>query len=169
MAQHIAHSPYWNTGRTSPIKYRTDVAMSGRLGIELQPANMTPEEREQTKRAISDYKRIRDIVQLGNLYRLVSPYEENLSSFLYTNDSKDRVVLFAHRVKYLYNMVIPRVRLAGLDASKNYRIKEVNVKVNERPCYLDGKVVSGRLLMEAGLNIPLEKDYASRVFELTAE
>ena len=70
MAQHIAHSPYWNTGRTSPIKYRTDVAMSGRLGIELQPANMTPEEREQTKRAISDYKRIRDIVQLGNLYRL---------------------------------------------------------------------------------------------------
>lgn len=169
MAQHIAHSPYWNTGRTSPIKYRTDVAMSGRLGIELQPANMTPEEREQTKRAISDYKKIRDIVQLGNLYRLVSPYEENLSSFLYTNDSKDRVVLFAHRVKYLYNMVIPRVRLAGLDASKNYRIKEVNVKINEKPCYLDGKVVSGRLLMEAGLNIPLEKDYASRVFELTAE
>lgn len=169
MAQHIAHSPYWNTGRTSPIKYRTDVAMSGRLGIELQPANMTPEEREQTKRAISDYKRIRDIVQLGNLYRLVSPYEENLSSFLYTNDSKDRVVLFAHRVKYLYNMVIPRIRLAGLDASKNYRIKEVNVKINEKPCYLDGKVVSGRLLMEAGLNIPLEKDYASRVFELTAE
>ena len=169
MAQHIAHSPYWNTGRTSPIKYRTDVAMSGRLGIELQPANMTSEEREQTKRAISDYKKIRDIVQLGNLYRLVSPYEENLSSFLYTNDSKDRVVLFAHRVKYLYNMVIPRVRLAGLDASKNYRIKEVNVKINEKPCYLDGKVVSGRLLMEAGLNIPLEKDYASRVFELTAE
>jgi len=169
MAQHIAHSPYWNTGRTSPIKYRTDVAMSGRLGIELQPANMTPEEREQTKRAISDYKKIRDIVQLGNLYRLVSPYEENLSSFLYTNDSKDRVVLFAHRVKYLYNMVIPRVRLAGLDASKNYRIKEVNEKINEKPCYLDGKVVSGRLLMEAGLNIPLEKDYASRVFELTAE
>ena len=169
MAQHIAHSPYWNTGRTSPIKYRTDVAMSGRLGIELQPANMTPEEREQTKRAVSDYKKIRDVVQLGNLYRLVSPYDENLSSFLYTNDAKDRVVLFAHRVKYLYNMVIPRVRLAGLDASKNYRIREINVKVNDKPCYLDGKVVSGKLLMEAGLNIPLEKDYASRVFELTAE
>ena len=78
-------------------------------------------------------------------------------------------MLFAHRVKYLYNMVIPRVRLAGLDASKNYRIKEINVKVNDKPCYLDGKVVSGKLLMEAGLNIPLEKDYASRVFELTAE
>lgn len=171
MAQHIAHSPYWNTGRTSPIKYRTDVAMSGRLGVELQPANMTAEEREQTKRAISDYKKIRDVVQLGNLYRLVSPFDENtnLSSFLYTNDAKDRVVLFAHRVKYLYNMVVPRVRLAGLDATKNYRIKEINVKINENPCYLDGKVVSGRLLMEAGLNIPLDKDYASRVFELTAE
>ncbi|MBQ6193692.1 MAG: alpha-galactosidase [Prevotella sp.] len=171
MAQHIAHSPYWNTGRTSPIKYRTDVAMSGRLGIELQPTKMTDEERMQTKRAVADYKDIRELVQLGNLYRLVSPYDENtnISSFLYTDDQKDRAVLFAHRVKFLYNLVTPRVRLSGLDAKRNYRVKELNVKMGEEPCRLDGKLISGRLLMEAGLDIPLEKDYASRVLLLTAE
>lgn len=171
MAQHIAHSPYWNTGRTSPIKYRTDVAMSGRLGIELQPAKMSQEEREQTKRAIADYKRIRSLVQLGNLYRLVSPYDEgsHLSSFLYLNDNRTQAVLFAHRTKYLYNIVEPRVRLAGLDAQKNYRLSELNVKVGQKPSPLNGKVVSGKLLMSTGLDLPLDKDYASCVFLLESE
>ena len=35
--------------------------------------------------------------------------------------------------------------------------------------YLTGQVVSGRVLMEAGLKMNLGGEYASRVFELTAE
>ena len=170
MAQHIAHSPYWNTGRTTPIKYRTDVAMSGRLGVELQPAKMSDEERQQTAQAIADYKRIRELVQLGNLYRLVSPYDEgtHLSSFMYTNDAKTHAVLFAHRTKYLFNIVEPRVRLAGLDANRTYRLCELNVKVGQKPSSLNGCLVSGKLLMGTGLDLPLDKDYATCVFELLA-
>lgn len=170
MAQHIAHSPYWNTGRTTPIKYRTDVAMSGRLGMELQPRKMTDEEREQSRRAINDYKPLRELIQLGNLYRLISPYDnEGIASLMYTNDAKTKAVLFAYRVQYLYNMKTPRIHLAGLDANKNYRLRELNVKVGSEPSPLNNKVFSGKLLMEQGLYLPLLKDYNSCVFELTAE
>ena len=170
MAQHIAHSPYWNTGRTTPIKYRTDVAMSGRLGMELQPRKMTDEEREQSRRAINDYKPLRELIQLGNLYRLISPYDnEGIASLMYTNDAKSKAVLFAYRVQYLYNMKTPRIHLAGLDATKNYRLRELNVKVGSEPSPLNNKVFSGKLLMEQGLYLPLLKDYNSCVFELTAE
>jgi len=170
MAQHIAHSPYWNTGRTTPIKYRTDVAMSGRLGMELQPRKMTDEEREQSRRAINDYKPLRELIQLGNLYRLISPYDnEGIASLMYTNDAKSKAVLFAYRVQYLYNMKTPRIHLAGLDATKNYRLRELNVKVGSDPSPLNNKVFSGKLLMEQGLYLPLLKDYNSCVFELTAE
>jgi len=171
MAQHIAHSPYWNTGRATPIKYRTDVAMSGRLGIELQPAKMTDEEREQTRRAVADYKTIRELVQLGELHRLVNPYDERtgFSSFLFTNDSHSRAVLFAHRVKYLYNIVEQRVRLHGLDPNRTYRFKELNVKIGQEPSRLNGQAFSGRLLMDTGIDLPLDKDYASCIFELNAE
>lgn len=170
MAQHIAHSPYWNTGRTTPIKYRTDVAMSGRLGMELQPRKMTDEEREQSRRAINDYKPLRELIQLGNLYRLISPYDnEGIASLMYTNDAKSKAVLFAYRVQYLYNMKTPRIHLAGLDATKNYRLRELNVKVGNEPSPLNNKVFSGKLLMEQGLYLPLLKDYNSCVFELTAE
>ena len=170
MAQHIAHSPYWNTGRTTPIKYRTDVAMSGRLGMELQPRKTTDEEREQSRRAINDYKPLRELIQLGNLYRLISPYDnEGIASLMYTNDAKSKAVLFAYRVQYLYNMKTPRIHLAGLDATKNYRLRELNVKVGSEPSPLNNKVFSGKLLMEQGLYLPLLKDYNSCVFELTAE
>ena len=170
MAQHIAHSPYWNTGRTTPIKYRTDVAMSGRLGIELQPRKMSDEEREQCRRAIADYKPLRNLIQLGNIYRLISPYDgQGIASLMYTNDDKTQAVLFAHRIQFLYNIKTPRIRLAGLDANKNYRLRELNIKVGEQPSALNDKVISGKLLMEQGLPLVLHKDYSSCVFSLTAE
>ena len=35
--------------------------------------------------------------------------------------------------------------------------------------FVNGQVISGKLLIEQGLYLPLEKDYNSCVFELTAE
>ena len=58
--------------------------------------------------------------------------------------------------------------MAGLDPEKNYRFKEIN-RVDNGMGYLTGQVVSGRVLMEAGLKMNLGGEYASRVFELTAE
>jgi alpha-galactosidase len=88
---------------------------------------------------------------------------------MYTNDQKTKAVLFTHRIQYLYNIKTPRIHLAGLDATKNYRLHELNVKVGSKPSPLEGKVFSGKLLKEQGLYLPLEKDYNSCVFELTAE
>ena len=168
MAQHIAVSPYHMTGRVMPIKFRCDVAMSGRLGMELQPSKMTQEEREQCTTAIGDYKQIRQTVQLGNLYRLVSPYDhKGVASLMYVNDNKADAVLFAYKTENMINQVMPRIRLDGLDPDATYTIHERDVKVGGKPCGLDGKQFTGRMLMDVGLEIPLEGELASRVFELT--
>lgn len=76
MASHVSASPNHQTGRNVPLKLRFDVAMSGRLGLELQPSKMTGKEKEFARRAIADYKEIRPIVQQGDLYRLISPYDK---------------------------------------------------------------------------------------------
>lgn len=44
MASHVTASPNHQTGRATPLKFRFDVAMSGRLGFELQPCDMTEED-----------------------------------------------------------------------------------------------------------------------------
>ncbi|MBQ3878540.1 MAG: alpha-galactosidase [Prevotella sp.] len=168
MAQHINHVPYWNTGkRIIPIKFRCDVAMSGRLGIELQPKDMTDEERQQTSTCMADYKQLRPVVQTGNLYRLLSPYDhKNVSSIMYTNDSRSQAVLFVYKIANYVDQPLPRLRLAGLDAQKTYTLTEKNVRVGEKPCSLSGKQFTGRFLMDVGIEVPLWGDYASRVFEL---
>ncbi len=170
MAQHIAGSPYHMTGRVMPIKFRCDVAMSGRLGMELQPRNMTDEERAQCTTAINDYKNMRQTIQLGNLYRLVSPYDrEGYASLMYVDDARQNAVLFAYKTENFLNMTMPRLQLDGLDASATYVLHERNVKHGDKASSLDGKTFTGDFLMQVGVEMPLDGDYASRVFEITKQ
>ena len=168
MAQHIGGAPYWNTGgRVIPIKFRCDVAMSGRLGIELQPKHMNDEEKLQCTTCFADYKELRQTVQTGDLYRLQNPYNrKGIASLMYVNEHKSQAVLFAYKVDNYYSMPIPRFRLQGLDPNATYTLTEKDVKAWQKPCALSGKQFSGQFLMEVGVEIPLDWDYASRVFEL---
>ena len=166
MACHINHCPYWNTGgRVIPIKFRCDVAMSGRLGIELQPKDMTDEERQQTSACMADYKQLRSVVQTGNLYRLISPYDrKGVSSLMYVDDACRQSVLFVYKTDNYYDQPLPRIQLAGLNPDATYTLTEKNVRVGQKPCLLSGKRFTGRFLMEVGLEVPLREEYASRVF-----
>ena len=168
MACHINHCPYWNTGgRVIPVKFRCDVAMSGRLGIELQPKDMTDEERQQCTRCFQNYKQLRPIVQTGDLYRLVSPYDrKGVASLMYVDEGRTQGTLFVYKIDNYYNQPLPRIRLAGLDPDATYTLTEKNVRVGQQPCSLSGKRFTGRFLMEVGIEVPLREEYASRVFEL---
>ena len=166
MAQHIGGAPYWNTGgRVIPLKFRCDVAMSGRLGIELQPKHMNDQEREQVMTCFRDYKELRNTIQTGDLYRLVSPYDrKGVAAIMYNGD--EGAVLFIYKTDNYYNQPIPRFRMAGLDVNKTYTITEKNIRVGQEPCSLNGKKFTGKFLMEVGIEVPLWEDYASRVFTL---
>ena len=166
MAAHINHCPYWNTGkRVIPVKFRCDVAMSGRLGIELQPKDMTNEERQQCTTCFADYKQLRPIVQTGDLYRLVSPYDrKGMAALMYS--LKGEAVLFVYKTENFCDQLLPRLRLAGLNPDKTYTLTERNIRVGEKPCSLNGKQFTGRFLMDVGIEVPLWEDYASRVFEI---
>ena len=168
MAQHINHVPYWNTGgRVIPVKFRCDVAMSGRLGIELQPKDMTDEERQQCTTCFTDYKQLRPIIQTGDLYRLISPYDrKGVASIMYVDDTQNNSVLFVYKIENYYDQPLPRIRLAGLNPNKTYTLTERNVRVGQKPCAISGKQFSGRFLMDVGIEVPLWEDYASRVFEI---
>ena len=150
-----------------PLKLRFDVAMTGRLGMEMQPRNMTDDERAFSRTAISNYKEIREVVQQGDLYRLVSPYDDKgVASLLYTAPGKEKAVFFVFKTEHFHGQVLPPLRMAGLDPGKNYRIRELN-RSDSEDLPIEGNVISGALLMDTGLELPLEKEYASRVLLLT--
>ena len=156
LAAHVgsAYSKY--TQRLIPIKFRFDVASMCRLGMEMVPAKLNDAEREYAKRAIAEYKNIRPVVQQGDLYRLVSPYEgkRDFSSLMYVTESKDRAVLFAYRHLFKYNMSNVIIRLQGLNPDAKYRIREVCPEFANKPAAINGKTVSGRVLMNEGVVLP---------------
>ena len=166
LAAHVgsAYSKY--TQRLIPIKFRFDVASMCRLGMEMVPSKLNPAEHEYAKRAIAEYKNIRPIVQQGDLYRLISPYEgdKNFTSLMYVNEAKDRAVVFAYRHLILPPMSTPIIRLQGLKADAKYLIREVAPEIESKPAVINGKVVSGKVLMQEGVVIPeLTKKYVSNV------
>ena len=177
MASHISATPNHTVFRTTALKYRVDVAMSGRLGMEIQPKNMTDDEKELCRKAIAEYKQIRPIVQFGDIYRLVSPYDKKgLASLMYVNEQKSKSVFFWWKTESFQNEHLPRVKMAGLDASKNYKIHELN-RIDLRPMDVEGKVFSGAYLMNHGLEMPYrnepewskKNDWSSRVLLLEAQ
>lgn len=176
MASHISAAPNHQTFRTIPLKYRTDVAMSGRLGMEIQPKNMTDEEKDFCRRAINTYKEIRPIVQQGDIYRLLSPYDNlGAASLMYVSPRKDDAVYYWWKTETFVNQQLPRVKMAGLDPDKTYTVTELN-RIDNTPLPYEGKSFTGRFLMDNGLEMPLDhnvdyhkrNDYASRILRLKA-
>lgn len=162
MASHISAVPNHTVFRTTSLKYRIDVAMSGRLGMEIQPKNMTD---------------IRPVVQFGDLYRLVSPYDnQGLSSIMYVSEAKDKAVFYWWKIANFYNVHLPLVKMAGLDANKMYKVRELDV-IDNKPLDCEGKSYSGKYLMEHGLEMPYtnevdwgkKTDWTSRVLYLEAQ
>ncbi|WP_317572984.1 alpha-galactosidase [Segatella copri] len=177
MASHISAVPNHTVFRTTSLKYRIDVAMSGRLGMEIQPKNMTDEEKALCRKAISEYKEIRPVVQFGDLYRLVSPYDnQGLSSIMYVSEAKNKAVFYWWKLANFYNVHLPRVKMAGLDENKMYKVKELDV-IDNKPLDCEGKSYSGKYLMEHGLEMPYvhkvewgkKNDWSSRILYLEAE
>lgn len=177
MGSHVSAAPNHQTFRVIPIKYRLDVAMSGRLGLEIQPKNMTDEEKTLCRNAIADYKRIRPVVQFGDIYRLQSPFEKKgVASLMYVSEDKQQAVWYWWKTETFKNQHLPRIPMAGLDPDRMYSVHELN-RIDDTPLFCEGKTYSGAYLMEHGLEVPLEhnvawhlrKDYASRVLYLTAE
>ena len=168
MGSHVSAVPNHQTGNVTPIKFRFDMACAGRLGMELQPKQMTDAEKEFARRAIASYKEYRDIVMQGDLYRIGTPYDESGSyGVLYVSKDKRQAVLFAYSLHYQGRSLIPKFRLDGLDPKAGYAVRELNV---DKPRFwFDGKTLSGELLMNAGINPHLSKIYDSAVFVLKAQ
>ena len=151
-----------------PVKFATDVALSGAFGVDRDVQRMTPEERKTVAAATKLYKeRLRDVVLRGDLYRLESPYERPRAALSYVSEDRTRAVLFVYQLgESAFGPIKPR----GLDPSKRYRVREVNLPegVGSRLA-LHEKILDGATLMEEGLTSPLRRALESAVVELFEE
>lgn len=90
-----AHVTRWGQ---RPIAFGCAVAMSGRFGFDLDVTALDEEERRICRDAVEAYGTISDLVQQGDLYRLVSPVGRTRSALAYMDAEGGRAVVFAYRL-----------------------------------------------------------------------
>lgn len=151
------------------VKFKTDVAMMGKLGFDINVGGLKPNELKFCQEAVSNYKRLSPVIWKGYLYRLISPYEDSRAVLMYVNEDKTKGVLFSYTLHPLTDPNYSMVRLEGLDAFKKYTVKEINVMPGSKNTFEEsGGAFSGDFLMKVGLKVSSSKPENSIVLEITA-
>lgn len=120
MGAHISAIPNHQVGRSESLLTRGNVAMAGNFGYELDLTRFSDEEKEEVKAQVAFYKEIRRIIQFGDQYRLLSPFEGNETAWIYVKEDKTEAVAFLYSVLARPHMPYKKVRLAGLNPEFNY-------------------------------------------------
>ncbi len=166
-AAHITKSPNHQTGRDTPLKFRCDMAMGGRLGLELSPADLSPEDISYVKQVLETYKANREIIQFGDLYRLNSPYDsDGYAAISYVTAQKDKAIIMAYCHDFHRRDERSVIRFQGLEENAVYKITELNSKAKRSKVNETGKEISGSILMNRGLMFDMKKPYESVVLKL---
>ncbi|MDR0349058.1 MAG: alpha-galactosidase [Tannerella sp.] len=162
-----AHVTGWGK---QPVKFRTDVAMMGKLGFDIRIHEMTEPEQEFCRNAVKNFNRLESVILEGDMYRLKSPCESDHAAIMYVTENKDKAVLFAFDIhpRIATSNQPKSLKLNGLNPDKNYRIEEINMLPEVKSKLLfNGKSYSGDYLMKEGINVFSNQHIVSHVIEIT--
>jgi alpha-galactosidase len=160
----VTDSPNWVNHRTTSVEYRFLSSMQGGLGIGANLNHWMPEDFATAKRLVTEYKQIRETVQHGSLYRLISPRGSEASVTESVSSDRSQAVAFAFLHSSQFGYQYPRVYLRGLDPKAEYRVHWIS-----EAAHADSLVpaeASGAWWMAHGVDLTLNGDFQAAAFRL---
>jgi alpha-galactosidase len=159
----VTDSPSWVNQRALSLEFRFLSSMQGALGIGANLNNWKAEDFATAKKMVAQYKQVRETVQRGSLYRLISPQDGSEHSVTETvSEDQRHAVAFAflHSSQMLYPF--PRIYLRGLKPDAMYRIAALDGKLSaDTP-----ETASGAFWMQQGVDTDLRGDFQAAAFTL---
>lgn len=156
-ASHVTH---WGK---RPMHFACSVAMSARFGMDLDLVKLSPEDKAICAGAISAYKRIREVTQLGDLFRLERPHDAARGALNFVSPDQTRAVVFVFQLK---DDDARPVRPQGLNPVKRYTVQELNPAPGRAALPQGGNTFSGADLMRDGIIPSCAKALEACVIEL---
>ena len=133
MGAHVSAS------RRAGYDTKGNVALWGSFGYELDPNKFTEEEKRIVKRQVKEYHKYYDVIHYGDLYRLVTPFENPYRvAWEFVSEDKNEALLTSVIMREPADRAF-YIKLKGLDPNKYYVDEDTD------------EVYSGALLMNAGL------------------
>ena len=164
----IAMSNHVTNWSQKPMKFRVDVASMGKLGFDIRVDQLSKEDLAFCKEAVKNYDEFKTIVWHGDMYRLINPHESNMASLMYVNKDQSEAIMFNYLSDWRYTTTATQrpIKLQGLDANKNYSIREINLAGNQKSPIDSSKIYSGDFLMKVGFNPNVNVQRTSVVLEI---
>ena len=129
------------------------MASSGNFGYELDLTKFSEEEKDEVKEQVAQYKELRELIQFGDFYRILSPFEGDHTAWMFVSEDKSEAFAAYFQVLAEPNAPLYRFKLKGLDPYAAYRLQG-----SER-------VYGGDELMYQGVSLPrLAGDFKSMLF-----
>jgi alpha-galactosidase len=165
MAAWVTDSPTWINQRVLSLEYRFLSSMQGVLGIGANLNDWKPEDFATAKKMVAQYKQIRETVQRGSLYRLISPQkesEQSVTESVSQDQQKAVVFAFLHSSKEQYPF--PRVLLRGLKPDTMYKVATLDGYLSDDT----PAIASGSYWMQRGVDLYIGGDFQDAAFTLEA-
>ena len=142
VGSHVSACPNHQTGRTVPLKARSDVAKSGSYGFELNPSQLSEEDRRTVTAELTEFRRFAPLIHNGLYYRLSDPASAPACAWNYVSEDGTEALIFAVLLEIHGNMPPVYIFPRGLRSGALYRDED------------SGRVYSSDALMSAGLPLP---------------
>ena len=134
------------------------VAMWGTYGYEMDLAELDEKQFAETQADIAYMKAHRDLLLYGESIRLLSPFEGSTAAWMVVSGDRSEAIATAIRLSAQPNSRRQRLRLAGLEPARVYRVEELDA------------AMTGQELMRFGLPLAFEPgDYQSVRFTLSSQ
>ena len=169
MGAHIGPRNCHITGRQINMEMRAATAFFGHMGIEMDPRELTTEERKLLSHAISLHKIHRQLIHHGDLIRLDS--DEYSINFGIINNTKTHALFSYNCIKETQRTLPSKYYFNGLNKNKIYNISIIwPLKITEYSTsilsQIEKTIFTGEVLMQHGMQLPILFPQSSIIFEL---
>ncbi len=152
MGAHVTASPSAQTLRHTPLSTRFNVAAFGLLGYELDPTDLTREERRRIREQIAFYKDHRRLLQFGRLRRHDPARGDQVTWSVHEPGGEPRVIGHFQVGSRAASAPEP-LPIAGLDPHRGYRVRALPQGTSLRS--LGGLVSHALPVKLSGHGVPL--------------
>ncbi len=119
---HVSAVPNHQVGRITSLKARNETAYFGSFGYEMDITKMSEEEKNQVRKHILFFKEKRQLIQHGDLYRLLSPFEGNIASWMVLSKDQKEGLVYICQALAIPNAPQIRIKLKGLNEKSKYQV-----------------------------------------------
>ena len=122
IGSHVSAVPNHQVARMTSLKMRAEVAFFGTFGYELDVTKLSEIEKKDIREQIIQFKSHQELIQQGDFYRLMSPFESNEVSWMVVSKDKSEALVGYYQILAKPNQKYERIKLKGLNRDLYYKI-----------------------------------------------